>query len=62
MALRFLIAWVALAALAPISAAAEAPARELQLTPLVAEVVAPPGLFPVPTGSAIWSMNSPSPT
>ncbi|WP_457935630.1 M23 family metallopeptidase [Mesorhizobium sp. 10J20-29] len=42
MALRFLIAWVALAALAPISAAAEAPARELQLTPLVAEVVAPP--------------------
>ncbi|MBU0584983.1 MAG: M23 family metallopeptidase [Alphaproteobacteria bacterium] len=46
MALRFLIAWVALAAVAPISAAAEAPARELQLTPLVAEVVAPPRAVP----------------
>lgn len=46
MALRFLIAWVALAALAPISAGAEEAVRELQLTPLVAEIIAPPRAVP----------------
>ncbi len=42
MVLRILVAWLAFAALTFACGAAEQPAPELQLTPLVAEVLAPP--------------------
>lgn len=44
MGFRIVVAWLTLAAMTSFSAAAAEPSRELQLTPLVAEVIAPPRL------------------
>ena len=44
MGFGIVVAWLALAAMTSLSAAAAEPSRELQLTPLVAEVIAPPRL------------------